>query len=115
MEFTEQESERLITEAKKSKEVDKVLRDLFPSVFRENDKFINIGVALKRKSHPNCVYAIFKQFGKVVLLNITHSTFWEGSESLEIGGLFDREATSLTLKEFRLLTGNRHDQFTVIE
>jgi hypothetical protein len=97
--------ERVLEAAKKCPDAKNVLESLFPDAFEDNTILCEIGGLFFRRKYPNNIYAVVKHNNKIVAMNITHSTKWDPKFELNTYQLKDKEAKSLTVTEFKKLTG----------
>lgn len=100
--------ERVLEVAKENPCAAKVLEGLFPEAFEDNRVFCTIGSLFKRKSNPNSVYAIFKWNGEVRILNVTSNYMWKNLR-MSVSSLKDAKGDTLTVSEFKKLTGGMDD------
>lgn len=107
--------ENILETVKNHPESRAVLESLFPSAF-DTKPYCKLGVVLKRDGHPNNLYALFKWNGEVRFLNITGNRMWKQDRNLVVNKLYDETGETITLGEFRALTGLKDEtQFTIIE
>lgn len=109
MENVEISKENILKAAKENPCAEKVLKDLFPKVFEEeeNKPFCKIGSIFKRKSCPNSIYTVFKWDGQVGILNITYNHIWNIRKNLNVAYLKDPKEQTLTVAEFKKLIGEK--------
>lgn len=104
MENVEISKENILKAAKENPCAEKVLKDLFPKVFEEENKpFCKIGSIFKYKPYPNNVYTLFKDESdhKIKILSITVGYIWPAI--LDVSFIKDPKKETLTLSEFRQL------------
>lgn len=114
MENIEISKENILKAAKENPCAEKVLKDLFPKVFEEeeNKPFCKIGSIFKYNQYPNNIYTIFKDScdHKIKILTITVGYIWK--KSLDVSFIKDPKKETLTLSEFRqLLNYENPDNF----
>lgn len=103
MENVEISKENILKAAKENPCAEKVLKDLFPKVFgeEENKPFCKIGSIFKVKYLPKNIYTVFKHGGFVRILNITDNKMELPNRNLRISDLKDPEKQTLTVSEFK--------------
>lgn len=97
--------ERIIAVAKENPCAAKVLEGLFPEAFEDNTVFCKIGITFKRNKYLKNTYALFKWNGEVRVLNITQNKMWKPERNLKVSSLKDLEGNTLTVSEFKRLSG----------
>lgn len=110
MENVEISKENILKAAKENPCAEKVLKDLFPKVFEEEDNkpFCKIGSIFKVKDLPDKIFTIFKCQGFVRILNITDGCMEILSKDLYISDLKDPEKQTLTAREFQQIVYERN-------
>lgn len=107
--------EKVLEAASKCPQAKTVLETMFPDVFEDNTIFCEIGAIFFRKKYPNNMYAVVKHGGKVIAMNITNSSKWNEDKAIMLINLKDWNCLSITVSEFRKLTGYKNlDEFTVV-
>lgn len=97
--------DNILKAANKSNEYKKLLEELYPEVF-EDDKFLcTIGSIFSREEHPKNIYCIIKIQGKVKILNITQSSFWDEERAIKVEQLKDLNKRNITVGEFKKISG----------
>lgn len=105
METVKISKKNILKATKENPCAEKVLKDLFPKVFEEEDKpFCKIGSIFERTLYPGNIFTIFKWNGQVRILNITYNHMW--NLNLNVSELKDPNGKTLTISEFKKLVGS---------
>ena len=97
--------EKVLEAAKQSPDAKKLMMELYPEVFRDDTILCEIGSIFFRKQYPKNIYAIVRQGNTVIVMNISHSAKWDEKHRININDLKDRGQNTITVDEFRRLTG----------
>lgn len=99
--------EKIIALSREQPKYYDLLSSLFPQAFEDERVFCKVGSILRRKKHPNDMYALFKWNGEIRLLNITRNNFWstEGKNNFKVSKLKDSKGETVTYSEFKTITG----------
>lgn len=97
-------SEKVLQVAKENPNAAKVLEGLFPEVFVDNKPFCKVGSLFTRVGCSGD-YAVVAINGEVCIINIDFNYMWDVSRNLPLSSLSDRNRKTLTLAEFKKLSG----------
>ena len=106
--------ERILSEAAKGPEHEKMLRELFPAVWKDEEVFCKIGCLLADRTSTS-LFALIKWNGEVRMLNVFANYFWK--TRIPVSQLHDKDASTITRAEFRSIveSGRRNvDNFIVV-
>lgn len=108
--------EKVLEAAAKCPQAKTVLETMFPQVFEDDKVLCSIGSIFFRKQYPKNLYAIIKKGDRIAILNINFSTTWDEKKAIKIHALKDRDGKTITISEFRDLTGYVNmDEFIIFD
>lgn len=107
---------KVLTAVEENPELEPVFRTLYPDLFVDNTRFCKIGSVLIR-ANTSCFYGLFVRDSKVVLLNITHSAYFDTDRGIATNALHDTNNLYVTVSEFKTIIGAhaKVSDFTVLD
>jgi hypothetical protein len=100
--------EDVLAAAKANPNLKATLENLFPTVFEDDKVLCKVGCVFTRKGYPMNFYAVMNINGYVHIVNISYNTFWNKDRALRLFDLKDRESKTLTVAEFKALSGQNN-------
>lgn len=108
--------EKVLEAAKQSPAAKKLMMELYPEVFENNTVLCEIGCIFFREKYPHNIYAVMKQGGQVIIVNITYSAKWDNKKTIPLHQLKDPTQKSITISEFSKLTGYTNmSEFVIVD
>lgn len=98
--------EQVIQAAQKFPNSKHILKELWPEVFVNTERFMNVGQLFFREGY-SYVYAIMRvpQEKAIKIGNISQSRFWNDDKMIKEADMFDINREYITVSEFQKLSG----------
>lgn len=97
--------EKVLKAAEENPYALRTLKSMFPEAFEDDTVFCKVGSIFRRAEYPENDYVVFKWNGEVRILNVTQNSMWGSERNLKVSSLKDPEGKTLTVSEFKRLSG----------